>query len=90
MWKKIESNSTVMLEAQWIFRAENAPVCSLKKGETPGTWVASLLNRTGISCVVMHMNGSTLAQAQGEAEEQLREMGWSWGATPSSDATTSA
>lgn len=92
-WTKIDANATVMLTAQWVFRAENAPVCSLKKGETPGTWVASLLNRSGISCVICHTSG-TLEQAQRNCEKELRLMGWTWGAEasdkPPSAATTSA
>ena len=76
-WTKIEANASLMLESQWILRAENAPVCSLKRGETQGTWVASLLNRTGISCVIQHMARSTLEEAKRECEETLREMGWS-------------
>lgn len=80
-WHKIEGNASVMLEAQWIFRCCNAPAISLKRdGEVAArdAWVASLLCLTGISTVVMHMQGSTLPQAQAEAEAQLREMGWSW------------
>jgi hypothetical protein len=80
VWTKIESNRNVMLEAQWIFRTENAPVCSLKKDkEVPGRWQASLLNRSGISALLKEIDGAPLlAEAQRQCEVQLRLMGWSW------------
>lgn len=78
MWHHIKANSGMGLTEQWIMRVGNAPVCSLKQGHKPDVWVASLLNLTGISCAVLHSNGSTLEQAKQEAEVALRDMGWVW------------
>lgn len=79
-WTKIESNASVMLTAQWIFRTENAPVCSLKRdADVPGRWQASLLNRSGISAMLKEIDGAPLLEeAQRQCEVMLRQMGWSW------------
>ena len=84
-WHHIKASSGVGLSEQWILRMLNAPVCSLKRDKETQGWQASLLNRTGISCVVVQMPQQTLEQAQRSCEVQLIEMG-----CPSPDAATAS
>lgn len=88
MWKLHRANTGI--PEQWVFRVREAPACALKRGETKGTWQASLLKTCGKHCVVMELGHMTLEQAQRDCECELRCMGWSWGtARESSDATAS-
>ncbi len=75
-WTHVRQNYGMGLVEQWIFRAQDAPCCSLKKGETTGTWQASFLNRSGVSCTVMELPVMVLGYAQEYCESRLREMGW--------------
>ncbi len=77
-WAHVRANGGMGLEEQWIFRPKAAPLCSLKKGETTGTWQASLLRSTGISAVIAHTTAATLEAAQRNCERELRLMGWEW------------
>ncbi len=76
-WTRVAANGGMGLEEQWIFRPKAAPLCSLKESEPKGAWIASLLNLTGISAVVLHTSGS-LETAQRSVEKELRLMGWEW------------
>lgn len=75
-WTHVRQNYGTGMTEQWILRAQNAPICSLRRGETTGAWQASLLRLTGISAV-LHVTAGTLEQAQRSCESELREMGWS-------------
>jgi hypothetical protein len=87
-WTEIKGNPGMGLEKQWIFRACNAPLCSLKPSrEDRGGWSASLLNHSGISTVSLLTSG-TLAQAQRACEVELRHMGWNWGPHAVASITT--
>lgn len=79
MWVHLKANTGVGLQEQWIKRAGNKPACSLRRGESIGTWEARLLNHDGISCVVMHTAATTLEIAQHYCETELRGMGWEVG-----------
>ena len=76
-WTHVKNNYGMGLEAQWIFRAQNAPVCSLKRDGS--AWKASLLNLSGISSTIMYLPILTLEQAQDDCERELIRMGWRWG-----------
>lgn len=66
-----------MLDEQWIFRTKtNIPVCSLKRGEAPGDWQATILNHTGISTMTMHFVAARTEEAQEKSEILMREKGW--------------
>lgn len=86
-WTHIKSNGGMGLEEQWIFRPENKPLVSLKQGDDPQTWVASLLNLTCISACSLVCHNSTLEQAESECEQSLHDMGWRWGAKSGSDSS---
>lgn len=91
-WVHVKPNSGMGLTEQWILRVRNAPVCSLKRDKEAGrdAWQASLLNLSGISCVVLHVRAASLQQAQADSEAELRAMGWSWGRPQSEEASTPA
>lgn len=91
-WTKVAANGGMGLEAQWILKECNAPLCSLKEDKEGGWvgWRASLLNRSGISAVAFHVGKVPLATAQALCERELRLMGWSWGSAPSAAPTASA
>lgn len=78
-WTHVKTNWNTGLAEQWIMRTRNAPACSLRRGETSDSWVASLLNVDGISARVLHVSGRTLEQAKAACETELRHMGWQLG-----------
>lgn len=91
-WTHLKAAAGMGLEEQWIFRPDAAPLCSLKRGSTPDFWRASLLNLSGVSCVVLHTSGA-LEQAQKNCEKELRLMGHKWAArdgSPNSDESTTS
>lgn len=77
-WTRVVANGVAKIEEQWVFRPKAAPLVSLKKGETVGTWTASLLSLTGFNAVVLHTTATDLKQAQRHCEKELRCMGWEW------------
>lgn len=79
-WTRVAANGGMGLEAQWILKECNAPLCSLREDEDR-LWWASLLNRSGISAVAFHIGRATLAEAQAACELELLRMGWEWGVT---------
>lgn len=77
-WTKVAANGGMGLEAQWILKECNAPLCSLKVDEDK-IWYASLLHPSGISAARLIIGLATVVEAQAACETELRLMGWSWG-----------
>lgn len=74
MWTYIKSNSGMGLQEQWIRKVDAAPAISLKRDGAG--WVASLLDRSGISVVTLDIDDMTLDEAKRACECVLRGMGW--------------
>lgn len=79
-WNHIRPQRDTGLTEQWIKRAHNAPLCSLKRDpEVRDGWQASLLKIGGIACTVYSFSAATLTQAQAICEGELALMGWELG-----------
>lgn len=76
-WTRVEANFGMGLEAQWLFRPDKKPLCSLKADGATG-WTASLLNASGISVAMLDIDDAPLDIARIECEQVLRTMGWEW------------
>lgn len=78
-WVHIKRSPSLGLDEQHVFRAANAPLCSLRRDPADDRWAANLLELTGISArTLMYPSTLTLVEAQDRVKADLQHMGWRW------------